>query len=62
MMKVFLFFQNKVKTEWIELNRYCRKLNIKLQWIYNKVVVIFDNNSPCHAKKLNKTLIIPSYS
>ena len=36
------------------MNRYCRKLNIKLQWIDNKAVVIFDNNSPCHAKELNK--------
>ena len=44
------------KIEWIEPNRYCRKLNMKLQWIDNKVVVIFDNNSPCHAKKLNKAL------
>ena len=44
------------KTEWIELNRYCSKLNIKLQWIDNKAVVIFDNNSPCHIKNLNKAL------
>ena len=54
----FLVFRTRFgcKTEWIELNRYCPKLNIKLQWIDNKVVIIFDNNSPCHAKKLNKTL------
>ena len=42
------------KTEWIRLNRYYRKLNIKLQWIDNKAVVIFDNNSPCRAKNLDK--------
>ena len=42
------------KTEWIELNRYCWKLNIKLQWKDKKAAVIFDSNSPCHAKNLNK--------
>ena len=44
------------KTEWTELNRYCQKLNVKLKWIDNKASVIFDNNSPCHAKKSNKAL------
>ena len=29
------------KTEGTELNRYCRKLNIKLQWIDDKAVVLF---------------------
>ena len=43
MMKVFLCPEQSSnnKTEWIELNRYCRKLNIKLLWIDNKVVVFF---------------------
>ena len=44
----FLVFRTKFecKTECIELNRYCRKLNIKLRWRDNKALVIFDNNSP----------------
>ena len=44
----FLVFKTKFKckTECIELKRYCRKLNIKLQWRDNKALVIFDNNSP----------------
>ena len=55
--EVFLVSRTRFrcKTEWTELNRYCRKLKIKLQWI-DKAVVIFDNNSPCHAKNLNKAL------
>ena len=55
----FLVSRKRVgcKTKWIDLNRYCRDLNIKLQWIDNKAAVIFDNNSPCHAKNLNKPLL-----
>ena len=58
MMKVFLCPEQSLnsKTEWIELNRYFRKLNTKLLCIDNKAVVFFYNNSPCHAKKLNKAL------
>ena len=41
MMKVFLYPEQGSD---IKQNRYCQKLNIKLQWIDNKAVVIFDNN------------------
>ena len=44
------------KTEWIELNKYCWKLNIKLQWIDSKAFFIFYNSSPCHANYLNEAL------
>ena len=43
------------KTEWMELNRYCKKLNIKLQWVNNLVTIIF-NDKPCHSINLNKAL------
>ena len=29
------------KTEWMELNRYCKKLNVKLQWVNNLATIIF---------------------
>ena len=44
------------KTEWIELNRCRRKLHVKFPWIDNEAVVIFDNNSLYHAKKLSISL------
>ena len=43
------------KTEWMELNRYCKKLNVKLQWVNNLAAIIF-NDKPCHSNNLNKTL------
>jgi len=43
------------KTEWMELNRYCKKLNVKLQWLDDRAIVIF-NNKPCNASNLNKAL------
>ena len=30
------------KTEWMELNRYCKKLNVKLQWVNNLATIIFN--------------------
>ena len=43
------------KTEWMELNRYCKKLNVKLQWVNNLATIIF-NDKPCHSNNLNKAL------
>ena len=43
------------KTEWMELNTYCKKLNIKLQWVNNLATIIF-NDKPCHSNNLNKAL------
>ena len=34
------------KTEWMELNRYCKKLNVKFQWVNNLATIIF-NDRPC---------------
>ena len=31
------------KTEWMELNRYCNKLNVKLQWVNNLATIIFNH-------------------
>ena len=44
------------KTEWMELNTYCKKLNIKLQWVNNLATIIF-NDKPCHNNDLNKALL-----
>ena len=43
------------KTEWMELNRYCKKLNFKLQWVNNLATIIF-SDKPCHSNNLNKAL------
>ena len=43
------------KTESIELNRYCKKLNVKLQWVNNLATIIF-NDKPCHSNNFNKAL------
>ena len=43
------------KTEWMELNRYCKKLNVKLQWVNNLATIIFNDKS-CHSNNLNKAL------
>ena len=44
------------KTEWMELNRYYKKLKVKLQWVNNLATIIF-NDKPCHSNNnLNKTL------
>ena len=43
------------KTNWIELNRYCRKLDILVQWVDDKATVIIDGE-PCNAINLNKAL------
>ena len=45
----------RCKADWIELNQYCRKFKIKLQWIYNKATVII-GEAPCNATNLNKAL------
>ena len=42
------------KTESIELNRYCKKLNVKLQWVNNLATIIF-NDKPCHSNNFSKT-------
>ena len=39
----------------MELNRYCKKLNIKLQWVNNLDTIIF-KDKPCHSNNLNKAL------
>ena len=39
----------------MELNRYCKKLNVKLQWVNNLATIIF-NDKPCHSNNLNKAL------
>ena len=39
----------------MELNRYCNKLNVKLQWMNNLARIIF-NNKPGHSNNLNKAL------
>ena len=41
MTKVFLY---RKQDSDVKQNKYCLKLNIKLKWIDNKTVVIFDNN------------------
>ena len=43
------------KTEWMELNRYYKTLNVKLQWVNNLATIIF-NDKPCHSNNLNKAL------
>ena len=49
------------KTEWMELNRYCKKLNVKLQWVNNLATTIL-NDKPCHSNNLNKALFEYSQS
>ena len=49
------------KTEWMELNRYCKKLNVKLHWVNNLAAIIFNDKS-CHSYNLNKTLFEYSQS
>ena len=49
------------KTEWMELNRYCKNLSVKLQWVNNLVTIIF-NDKPCHSNNLNKALFDYSQS
>ena len=43
------------KTEWMELNRYCKRLNVKLQWVNNLATIIL-NDKPCHSNNFNKAL------
>ena len=38
----------------MELNRYCKKLNVKLQWVNNLATIIF-NDKPCHSNNFSKT-------
>ena len=49
------------KTEWMELNGYCKTLNVKLQWVSNLATIIF-NDKPCHSNNLNKALFEYSQS
>ena len=49
------------KAEWMELNRYCKKLNVKLQWV-NNLATIISSDKPCHSNNLNKALFEYSQS
>ena len=44
-----------ILAEWVELNRYCEKLNVRRQWLENLTTIVF-NNKPCNDNKLNKAL------
>ena len=44
------------KTDLIKLNRYCRKLKVKLQWIDIKATVII-GEAPCNPTSLRKALL-----
>ena len=44
------------KTDWIKLNRYCRKLSIKVQWKDDKANVLINQSSYGDGNKLNKIL------
>ena len=48
------------KAERMQLNRYYKKLNVKLQWVNNLATIIF-NDKPCHSNNnLNKALFVYS--
>ena len=46
------------KTEWMELNKYCNKLNVKCEIaVVRRPATVIFNNKPCTASNLDKALL-----